>query len=64
MAISTQQLSEQFKHELLFRKKDLEESIPSLRDLSLIPIAEAMRREINRIDATIEEIDRIDAISK
>lgn len=58
MSQSTQQLVDDFRNQLLYRKKDLEESIPSLRDLSLIPIAEAMKLEINRIDKYLNELQK------
>jgi hypothetical protein len=63
--MNTQQLSEQFRNELLKRKNDLERTkeILSLSDEFVTHIKNIMK-EVDRIDAIVIEIDRIDFISK
>lgn len=62
---STKQLSEQFRNDLLFRKNSLQRTEECLLDKQFfVNHIKNIMREIDRIDATIEEIDRIDNISK
>jgi hypothetical protein len=62
---STKELSEQFKNDLLIRKNSLQQTEECLIDKEFfVNHIKNIMKEIDRIDATIEEIDRIENIYK